>query len=56
MVIAANLGGSASIFEKHPLERCFHDVHAATQHGAVAPKGLEVAGRVFLGMEPKGFI
>jgi indole-3-acetate monooxygenase len=54
--IVYNLGGSDSIFEKHPLERCFRDVHAATQHGAVAPKGLEVAGRVFLGMEPKGFI
>jgi indole-3-acetate monooxygenase len=43
-------------FEEHPLERCFRDVHAATQHAAVAPKGLEVAGRVCLGMEPKGFI
>jgi acyl-CoA dehydrogenase-like protein len=38
--IVYNLGGSDSIFEKHPLERCFRDVHAATQHGAVAPKGL----------------
>ena len=54
--IVYNLGGSDSIFEKHPLERCFRDVHAATQHAAVSPKGLEVVGRVFLGMEPKAVI
>ncbi len=54
--IVYNLGGSASIFEKLPLERCFRDVHAATQHVAVAPRGLEVVGRVFLGMEPRGLI
>jgi len=54
--IVYNLGGSDSIFEKHPLERCFRDVHAATQHAAVSPKGLEVVGRAFLGMEPKAII
>jgi alkylation response protein AidB-like acyl-CoA dehydrogenase len=54
--VVYNLGGSDSIFEKHALERCFRDVHAATQHVAVAPKGLELAGRVLLGMEPNGFI
>jgi indole-3-acetate monooxygenase len=54
--IVYNLGGSDSIFEKNPLERCFRDVHVATQHAAVTPKGLEVAGRVLLGMEPNGLI
>lgn len=54
--IVYTLGGSDSIFEKHALERCFRDVHAATQHAAVSPKGLEAAGRVLLGMEPQGFI
>ena len=54
--IVYNLGGSGSIFEKNLLERCFRDVHVATQHVAVAPKTLEVVGRVFLGMEPQGLI
>ena len=54
--IVYNLAGSDSIFEKHLLERCFRDVHAATQHAAVAPSGLEVAGRVLLGLEPQGVI
>jgi hypothetical protein len=31
-------------------------VHAAIQHISVAQRGLEVAGRVFLAMEPKGLI
>lgn len=54
--IVYNLGGSASIFEKNLLERCFRDVHTASQHVAVAPKTLEVVGRVLLGMEPQGLI
>jgi len=54
--IVYNLGGSGSIFERNLLERCFRDIHVATQHVAVAPKTLEVVGRVFLGMEPQGLI
>jgi alkylation response protein AidB-like acyl-CoA dehydrogenase len=54
--IVYNLGGSASIFEKNLLERCFRDVHTASQHIAVAPKTLEVVGQVLLGMEPQGLI
>src|SRR5215470_16853745 len=33
--IVYNLGGTASIFERNRLERCFRDVHTATQHGAL---------------------
>jgi alkylation response protein AidB-like acyl-CoA dehydrogenase len=54
--IVYNLGGSGSIFERNLLERCFRDIHVATQHVAVAPKTLEVVGRVYLGMEPQGLI
>jgi alkylation response protein AidB-like acyl-CoA dehydrogenase len=54
--IVYNLGGSASIYEKNLLERCFRDVHTASQHVAVAPKTLEVVGRVLFGMEPQGLI
>jgi len=45
-------GGSSSIYDSSLLQRCFRDVHAATQHVAVAPDGLEDAGRVLFGLEP----
>ena len=34
--------------------RRFRDVHVATQHVALAPRTLEVAGRVLLGLDPQG--
>jgi len=42
-------GGSA-IYETSPLQRCFRDVHVATQHIMVAQPTYEVIGRVRLGM------
>jgi len=42
-------GGSA-IWEDSPLQRCFRDVHVATQHGMVAPRTLEPLGRMRLGL------
>jgi alkylation response protein AidB-like acyl-CoA dehydrogenase len=48
------LAGSRAIFEDAGLERRFRDVHVATQHVALAPRTLEMAGRVLLGLEPGG--
>jgi len=46
------LGGGSALFEGNRLERCFRDVHAAGQHGAVATmSNLEPIGRVLLGVE-----
>jgi alkylation response protein AidB-like acyl-CoA dehydrogenase len=45
-------GGGTSIYEGNRLERCFRDVHAATQHIAVATSNYEIAGRVLLGLDP----
>ena len=45
-------GGSA-IYERSALQRCFRDVHVATQHLMVAQPIFEVAGKVLLGMDPK---
>jgi alkylation response protein AidB-like acyl-CoA dehydrogenase len=47
-----NAGGTTSIYESFPLERCFRDIHALTQHAMVNPATLELAGRVLLGVEP----
>lgn len=47
-----NAGGATSIYTRSPLERCFRDVHVATQHAQVMAVNFETAGQVFLGMTP----
>jgi indole-3-acetate monooxygenase len=42
--------GTTSIYESSRLERCFRDVHVATQHVAVAPSNIEMVGQYFLGL------
>ncbi|HLZ69944.1 MAG TPA: acyl-CoA dehydrogenase family protein [Dehalococcoidia bacterium] len=46
-----NAGGATSIYESSPLERCFRDVHALTQHVIVQQPTLETVGKVLLGVE-----
>jgi alkylation response protein AidB-like acyl-CoA dehydrogenase len=49
--LAYEAGGASSIYSSSPLQRCFRDVHVATQHIMVAPGSLELAGRALLGIE-----
>jgi indole-3-acetate monooxygenase len=42
--------GTASIFTHSRLERCFRDVHVATQHAAVAAWNIEMVGQFLLGL------
>jgi alkylation response protein AidB-like acyl-CoA dehydrogenase len=42
--------GGASLYDG-VLQRCFRDVHTATQHLMVAPSTLELTGRLLLGLE-----
>ena len=44
-------GGGTSIYATSPLQRCFRDVHVATQHAMVAPSTYELTGRLLLGLD-----
>ncbi len=46
-----NLGGGTSVYETSRLQRCFRDIHVATQHMLVATPTLELVGRLFLGLD-----
>jgi alkylation response protein AidB-like acyl-CoA dehydrogenase len=43
--------GSTAVYSASPLQRYFRDVHVVTQHMAVAPATLELAGRTLLGLD-----
>lgn len=49
--LAYSAGGATSIYTKSPLQRCFRDVHVATQHAMVSASSATLAGRVLLGLE-----
>ena len=49
--IVYELAGGTSVYETSRLERCFRDVHVATQHMIVSPPTLQLAGRVLLGLD-----
>ena len=46
-----NAGGGTAVYATSPLQRCFRDIHVATQHMLVAPATLELSGRILLGLE-----
>jgi alkylation response protein AidB-like acyl-CoA dehydrogenase len=46
-----NAGGGTSVYASSPLQRCFRDVHVATQHAMVAGSTLELVGRLLLGLD-----
>ncbi|MCY4563582.1 MAG: hydrolase, partial [Gammaproteobacteria bacterium] len=45
--------GGSSVYATSDLQRCFRDVHVATQHIMVAQPTYEVVGKVALGIDPK---
>jgi indole-3-acetate monooxygenase len=44
-------GGGTSIYKTSPLQRCFRDVHAASQHLMVSSSTMELAGKVLAGLD-----
>ena len=44
-------GGGRALYEGSILQRCFRDLHAATQHIAATDEAYEFGGRVQLGLE-----
>jgi alkylation response protein AidB-like acyl-CoA dehydrogenase len=44
-------GGGTSVYATSPLQRCFRDVHVATQHAMVGGSTYELTGRLLLGLE-----
>ncbi len=51
---AYHAGGGTAIYANSPLQRCFRDIHVATQHIMVAQPIFELTGRVRLGLPPGG--
>jgi alkylation response protein AidB-like acyl-CoA dehydrogenase len=43
-------GGGTAVYSSSPLQRCFRDVHVATQHIMVAQPLFEIYGRSVLGL------
>jgi alkylation response protein AidB-like acyl-CoA dehydrogenase len=52
-----NAGGGSSVHATSALQRCFRDVHVATQHRQVNASNYELAGRLYLGLDtPAAFL
>jgi alkylation response protein AidB-like acyl-CoA dehydrogenase len=50
VTFAYRSGGGTALYNSSPLQRCFRDIHAATQHIAATDDAYEFAGRVRLGL------
>lgn len=44
--------GGTSVFQTSPIERCFRDVHAATQHAGTSPRNFDTLGGMLFGELP----
>jgi alkylation response protein AidB-like acyl-CoA dehydrogenase len=47
-----HVAGGSSLYARSPLDRHFRDIHTVHQHIANLPKVYEIAGQLYLGMEP----
>ena len=56
VTFAYRAGGGSSLYTSSKLERCFRDIHAATQHGMVSDSAYEQPGQVRLGIRPTSLL
>jgi alkylation response protein AidB-like acyl-CoA dehydrogenase len=50
--IVARNAGTAALFERDGIERCWRDANAVTKHVTVSARFYERVGRIFLGLPP----
>ena len=50
------LAGGGALYDSSPLQRCWRDLHAGSQHIAVSIGTERAAGRVALGLDPNTFL
>lgn len=48
--------GASSLYSAHPLQRCFRDIHAASQHVAFGREAIKRLGRIELGLPAPDFL
>lgn len=48
--------GASSLYAAHPLQRCFRDIHAASQHVAFGQEARKRLGRIELGLPAPTFL
>jgi alkylation response protein AidB-like acyl-CoA dehydrogenase len=46
--LVRDAAGASAIYASSPLERCYRDIHVATQHAVVATPSYEMLGRALL--------
>jgi alkylation response protein AidB-like acyl-CoA dehydrogenase len=51
---AYTLTGASAVYSDHPLQRCFRDIHTATQHAAFRGEGYRSYARSRFGLEASG--
>ncbi len=49
--LAYEAGGGSSVYSSSPLQRCFRDVHTATQHLMVSTRNYETVGKLLFGVD-----
>ncbi len=49
--LAYTANGGSALYAKSPMQRCFRDIHAITQHATVASHTHELFGKILLGVE-----